>query len=286
MTIQTVAVVGGGLMGRQIALHTARYGYKVFITDTSEAVRSDIAAWAEKYIAERVAKGKMSEENGESLRTNFTVSDTLAAAVKDADLVIEAIIEDEEIKKGFFKQLCTLVREDTIIATNSSRMVSSLFVDSVTNPGRLVNMHYFNPALVMKLVEVVKGDHVSDETAEAAMEFVRSTEKIPVLVRKEIDGFVANRILSAISDEAYRLVDMGICSYEEVDLACENALNHPMGPFRISDYAGNDLVYMQKKREYEITGQKPLGYDTIEKMYQNNEWGIKTGKGFYDWPKK
>ena len=286
MTIQTVAVVGGGLMGRQIALHTARYGYKVFITDTSEKVRTDIAAWAEKYIAERVAKGKMSEENGAALRSSFTVADTLEAAVKDADLVIEAIIEDEEIKKGFFKQLCDLIREDTIIATNSSRMVSSLFTDSVTNPGRLLNLHYFNPALVMKLVEVVKGEHVSDETVEAAMTFVRSTEKIPVLVRKEIDGFVANRILGAISDEAYRLVEQGICSYEEVDLACENALNHPMGPFRIADYAGIDLVYMQQKRAYETTGQKPLGYDTIVEMYNRNDWGIKTGKGFYDWPKK
>jgi len=286
MTIKAVAVVGGGLMGRQIALHTARFGYNVSVTDTSEKVREDIAKWADDYISGRVAKGKMSEEEAASTLGNFHVSDTLEEAVKDSDLVIEAIIEDEEIKKSFFANLCTLVREDTIIATNSSRMVSSIFVDSVTNPGRLLNMHYFNPALVMKLVEVVKGDHVSDETVEAAMEFVKNTQKIPILVRKEIDGFVANRILGAISNEAYRLVEMGICSYEEVDLACENALNHPMGPFRIADYAGIDLVYMQQKRAYEISGQKPLGYDIIEEMYNRNDWGIKTGKGFYDWPKK
>ena len=286
MAIKTVAVIGGGLMGRQIGLHTARYGFDVYLTDTQESMRAEVPKWASDYVAGRIAKGKMSEEEAKENLAHFHVVDTLQEAVQNADLVIEAIIEDEGIKKEFFKELCKWVRDDTILATNSSRMVSSTFVDCVTHPERLVNLHYFNPALVMKLVEVVQGDHVSDETANAAMEFVRQTNKIPILVRKEIDGFVANRILTAITDEAFNLVNNGICTYQEVDLACENALNHPMGPFKVIDYSGVDLAFLLTKRVYEKTGVKKPEYDLLEEMYNNKQWGYKTGKGFYEWPKK
>ena len=181
MKIQKVCVIGGGLMGRQIALNTAIYPYEVTIFDANTAVLEDVAKWEDSYLAGRIAKGRMTEEQVAGIRSRFTICATLEEALKDVDLVIEAIIERKDIKSMVFKQIDALVRPDTIIATNSSRMVSSLFKDVVANPERLANLHYFNPALVMKLVEVVQGDHCSEETAQALYEFAANTGKTPLI---------------------------------------------------------------------------------------------------------
>ena len=283
MNIQKVCVIGGGLMGRQIALNTAIYPYEVTIFDANPAVLEDVKTWADNYLAGRIAKGRMSEEQVAGIRSRFTVCATLEEAVKDVDLVIEAIIEREDIKRSVFQQIDVLVRPDTIIATNSSRMCSSLFADSVSHPERLANLHYFNPALVMKLVEVVKGEHVSEETAKALYDFAASTGKTPILLQKEIEGFVVNRILQAINSEARWLVENGYCTYEEVDIACEGGLSHPMGPFKLNDLTGIDLTYDIMNRTYEKTGEKPNGYDLIKEFYDKGWYGKKTGRGFYEY---
>jgi len=283
MNIQKVCVIGGGLMGRQIALNTAIYPYDVTIFDANAAVLEDVKVWADNYLAGRIAKGRMSEEQVAGIRTRFTVCSTLEEAVKDVDLVIEAIVEREDIKRSVFQQIDALVRPDTIIATNSSRMCSSLFADSVSHPERLANLHYFNPALVMKLVEVVKGEHVSEETAKALYDFAANTGKTPILLQKEIEGFVVNRILQAINTEARWLVENGYCTYEEVDIACEGGLSHPMGPFKLNDLTGIDLAFDILSRTYEKTGEKPAGYDLIKEFYDKGWYGKKTGRGFYEY---
>ena len=286
MTIKNVCVIGGGLMGRQIALNSAIYPYNVTVTDTNGAVLEAVRTWSEEYLAGRVSKGRMTQEQVDCIKARFHVVDDLAEAVKDADLVIEAIVEREDIKRDLFTKLCTMVREDTILATNSSRMPSSLFADAVTNPSRLVNLHYFNPALVMKLTEVVKGAHVSEETAQAVYEFSKNTGKTPIMIQKEVEGFVVNRILNALNTEARWLVENGYCTYEEVDIACENGLSHPMGPFRLNDLTGIDLTYDIMTRTYQNTGTKPAGYDLIKEFYDKGYYGKKTGRGFYDYTKK
>ena len=225
----------------------------------------------------------MSEEQVAGIRSRFTICSTLEEAVKDADLVIEAIVERKDIKSMVFRQVDALVRPDTIIATNSSRMVSSMFKDEISHPERLANLHYFNPALVMKLVEVVKGEHCSAEAAQALYDFAASTGKTPILLKKEIDSFVANRILHAINDEARWLVEQGYCTPQEVDIACENGLNHPMGPFRLNDLTGIDLTRDILEREYKETGVKPKGYDLIKEYYDKGWYGKKTGRGFYEY---
>lgn len=286
MNIQKVCVIGGGLMGRQIALNTAIYPYEVTIFDANPAVLEDVAKWEDTYLAGRIAKGRMSEEQVAGIRSRFTICATLEEAVKDADLVIEAIVERKDIKSAVFKQVDALVRPDTIIATNSSRMVSSMFADDISHPERLANLHYFNPALVMKLVEVVQGEHCSVETAKALYDFAANTGKSPIWMKKEIDGFVANRILQAINAEARWLVEEGYCTPQEIDIACENGLNHPMGPFRLNDLTGIDLTHDILQRQYDETGKKPVGYDLINEYYSKGWYGKKTGRGFYEYEKK
>ena len=285
MEIRKVCVIGGGAMGRQIALNTAIYPFEVTVFDANPACLEDLAAWEKNYLAGRIAKGRMTEEQVAGIKARLTICDTLEAALKDVDLVIETIVEREDIKRSVLKQVSDLVRPDTLITTNSSRMVASLFKNDVANPSRLANLHYFNPALVMKLVEVVKGEHCSQETANTLMEFCKATGKTPILLNREVDGFVVNRILQAINDEARWLVQEGYCSYEDVDIACENGLSHPMGPFRLNDLTGIDVTLNVMDRRYEMFGEKPIGYDMIKSMVEEGRLGKKVGRGFYDYTK-
>ena len=283
MQIKKVCIIGGGLMGRQIALNTAIYPFEVTVFDANPAVLEDLAKWEDNYLAGRIAKGRMTEEQVAQIRSRFTICATLEEALKDVDLVIEAIIERKDIKSAVFQQVSALVREDTIIATNSSRMASSMFVSDVSNPKRLANLHYFNPALVMKLVEVVQGEHCSDETAQALYDFAVATGKEPIWIKKEVEGFIVNRMLQALKNEARWLVENGYCTPEEVDKACEKGLNHPMGPFRLEDFSGIDLTYNIMLRKIEETGEIPVGYELIKSYYDKGWYGKKTGRGFYEY---
>lgn len=286
MEIKTVAVIGGGLMGRQIALNTAIYPYEVYLVDNNPAVLDAVRQWEEEYLAGRIAKGRMTAEQVEGIKARFHVVDTMEEAMKNADLVIEAVVEREDVKHAVLKQAAELAPKGCIIGTNSSRLVSSKFKEDVPDASKLLNVHYFNPALVMKLVEVVRNDETSDETVEAVFEFSRNTGKKPILVNKEIDGFVVNRVLSAIYKESRWLVQEGYCSYEDLDTACENGLGHPMGPFRLNDLTGIDLTYDIMNRFYQESGEKPVGFDQVKEMYDKGWYGKKTGRGFYDYTKK
>ena len=276
-------VIGGGAMGRQIALNTAIHGYEVVVCESFPAARESLEAWKQEYLSGRIAKGRMTAEQVDATNARFRMTDDLAAACRDADIVIEAIIEDKQAKSDLLAQVSRLTRPDTVIATNSSFMVSSTFAGVVAHPERLANLHYFMPALVMKLVEVVKGEHTSQETVTKLMEFGRSTGKTPALVKKEEDGFIVNNILKVIKEEAYRLVNEGVCSLEDLDTAVELGLGHPMGPFKIDDMNGLDVRYNVLKRRYEETGVKSNGFDMIANLYEQGRLGKKAKHGFYDY---
>jgi 3-hydroxybutyryl-CoA dehydrogenase len=281
--LHRVAVIGGGQMGRQIAMNTAIYGYDVCVTDSIPKVLEDVEKWSDQYLKGRIEKGRMTEEKVEDVRRHFHIINGLVETVSDAGLVIEAIIEDKDKKSELFKQLNNLAEKDAVLVTNSSYIVSSSFAEFVDNPSRLANFHYFNPALVLKLVEVVQGAHTSNETIDFLMEFARRTGKTPIRVNKEIDGFVVNRIMRAMRDEAYSLVEKGICTPQEVDLGVELGLKHPMGPFRLNDLTGIDSTYYQNERRLKETGKMPPGYNIVKAKFEAHEWGRKTGKGFYEY---
>lgn len=281
--IKTVCVVGGGMMGRQIALNNAKYGFDVYVTDSNADVCTSATTWADEYLAGRIAKGRMTEEEVAGIKARFHVTTSLEEAAKNADLVIEAIFEDENAKHDIFRKLNAICRKDTLLTTNSSAMVSSIFVPDVENPGRLANLHYFNPALVMELVEVVKGEHTSEETAQELMEFCKASGKHGVLLRKEVEKFIVNRIITAIANEAYWLVENGYCSVEDVDIACKKGAGHKMGPFESKDLTGIDRNFLMMQAQYDKTGVKPVGYDLFKEKYDQGRFGRKTGHGFYDY---
>ena len=278
--LKNICVVGAGQMGKQIALKAALCGFQVFLTDSFPAAVETAKVWSVDYLSKRVAKGKLFQEDASSAQNCFHVVSTLEEAAKDADLVIEAIIEKRSAKEELFRSLDQLVRADTLLTTNSSNMVSSLFADCVQNPGRLANLHYFNPPLHMKLVEIVRGPHTSDETVSTLYQFVKDIGKIPVLVQKEIEGFVVNYISNRLTLSALELASMGVATPQDIDLALENGLNHPMGPFRLMDLTGIDLAYMVMT-DMENRGEHHPGYELVKAKYEAGEYGRKTGKGWY-----
>lgn len=284
--IKKICVVGAGNMGHQISLQAALCGYRVTCMDVSAEQLGKAKKFAETYLPGRVAKGKLTEEQAGQARANLEFVSDLQAGAAGADFVIEAATEKLDLKRKIFKELDEITPKHAILATNSSFLVSSLVADVTGRPDKVCNMHFFNPALVMKCVEVVKGPHTSEETAQLTMELARKLDKIPVLLHKEIYGFLVNRILAAISQEALYLLDTGVASAEDIDSAVVNALGHPMGPFRLNDLTGIDLSYHISMERYQSSGDpKDKPSPTIVEKYVKGEWGEKAGKGFYQYTK-
>ncbi|WP_042347212.1 3-hydroxyacyl-CoA dehydrogenase family protein [Bacillus massiliigorillae] len=281
--LKRIGVVGAGAMGSQIAMVTALSGYSVVLQDITPESLHKSKSFLHEQMAKRIQKGRFTEEEVESAFAKLMFTTELAE-LKNTDLVIEAIVENLEAKQALFNQLDQLVPKHTILATNSSTIVSSKLIESVSRPEKVCNIHFFNPALVMELVEVVKGPHTSDETAEISMAFVESIGKKGVLLKKEISGFIANRILGKLMDEAVFLYENGYASFEEIDVAVTKALGHPIGPFALMDLTGLDVNYavrMQRFKESGDENEKPSA--TVTDKVEKGELGRKTGKGFYDY---
>lgn len=282
--IKQVCVVGAGRMGREIALNAAVYGHRVMITDQIQDCLEQSRKWAEDYLSKSVEKGKLTSDEYVQTLANCVFTPSLEAAIGEADLVVECIIEDLDAKKALFRQMDALAPAQTILATNSSYLPSSRFAPCTRRPDKVVNLHYFNPAMRMVLVEIVRGEHVSEETVQKLIDFAKAIGKTAIIVNKEIEGFVVNRILKAVADEAFYLLDHGIASYKDIDLAAEKGLNYPLGPFRLMDLTGLDIAYQNRLRIYENTGQEEdRPSDELRRRFEQGEYGRKTGKGWYNY---
>lgn len=282
--IKNIAVIGAGNMGHQIALHCAIQGFNVKCTDLNTETLAKAEAFVGEYLAGRVAKGRLTQEQADTARANIEFVSDLETAVADADYVIEAILEVLEIKRALFKDLDQLAPPHAILASNSSMIVSSKIADATSRPDKVLNLHFFNPALVMKLVEVVQGPHVSDETLQLSMALCRALNKEPVHLKKEVEGFLLNRIFNVINREANWLLEMGVASVEDIDKACVFGAGHPMGPFRLNDLTGLDLSYTMLMEAFKASGDPAdLPTPTLVEHYSNGHFGEKTGKGWYDY---
>ena len=282
MKIKKVAVLGSGLMGNQIAIQVALYGYNVFCYDINPEMVAKAQAYAETWLAGRVEKGKMASEEAAAVQKRLTFTADINESAKGTDIVMEAVSDIVAVKKSALAAFDALTPKHCIYASNSSYIVSSRFADAVKDPSKVLNVHFFNPALVMKVVEIVRGPHVSAETFDIAFDFIKSIGKNPVKIEKEIYGFVVNRIFSALTREACYLYDMGIANIEDIDNAVKGALGHSMGPLETLDMTGIDLEYQVYMEKFRASGKKEdLPAACLVERFAKGEYGRKSKKGFY-----
>jgi 3-hydroxybutyryl-CoA dehydrogenase len=281
MDIKVVGVVGAGTMGTGIAQVAASMGYKVVLRDIKMEYVDASMIKMEKILSKLVEKGKITEEQKNETIGRIIKTDKLSD-FEDVDLVIEAVLEDMELKKSVFKELNEVCKKETIFATNTSSMSITEIAKDSGRPDRFCGIHFFNPVPVMKLVEVIYGMKTSSDTIEKALEFSLSLGKTPVEVKKDSPGFIVNRLLIPYMNEAARLLAEGVASVEDIDTAVKLGLNYPMGPFQMLDFGGVDLsvtISDYFKEEFNDLSYAPQMI--LKQMVRAGKTGMKAGEGFY-----
>ncbi|AGT31799.1 3-hydroxybutyryl-CoA dehydrogenase [Geobacillus genomosp. 3] len=281
--VTTIGVVGAGTMGSGIANLAALSGFSVMLVDLDEQALPKARSRMEAFMDKSVAKGKMTAEQKhealERVRTSTNLHD-----MKQADIVIEAVIENMKVKKEVFSQLDNIAPEHAILATNTSSMSITEIASATNRPSQVVGMHFFNPPQLMKLVEVVRGYKTSDETVERTKELARKLNKEPVEVKKDSPGFIVNRIMIPQFIEAIRLVEEGVASMEDIDKAVTLGLNYPMGPFTLQDFAGVDIgLHVMDYFYQEFKDDRFAAPLLLRQLVRAGRLGRKTGAGFYDY---
>ena len=283
--MKKIVVIGGGTMGLDIAQAFAKKGYDVVVRDINDAIIQASEARLNKGLDKLVSKGKLDEAGKKAITDKMTFTTDLNMAA-DADLVVEAAIENLDIKKSIFAELDKICKPETILASNTSSISITAIAAATQRADKFIGMHFFNPATVMKLVEVIRGAHTSDETCATIVELSKAIGKEPVEVN-EAPGFVVNKILIPMINEGIDLVYTGVASVEGVDTAMKLGANHPMGPLALGDLIGLDVCLAIMDTLYNETHDpKYRASLLLRKMVRAGKLGRKTGIGFYDYTKK
>jgi len=283
MDIKIIGIIGAGTMGGGIAQVAAQSGYEVVLKDVSEEyVRTGFAKIKER-LAKRVGEGKLENHEKDRILSNIKTTTSLEDC-KDADLIIEAVIEKEDIKKHIFKELDTICNDETIFASNTSSISITRLAEITKRPERFAGMHFMNPAYIMKLVEVVKGLATSEETVSVITAVAKKMGKIPVVVN-DFPGFVSNRVLMPMINDAIYCLQEGVASREGIDTIMKLGANHPMGPLELADFIGLDTCLAILEILHAELGEKYRPCPLLQKMVAGGKIGRKSGEGFYEYRK-
>jgi len=278
--MKKIFVIGAGTMGAGIVQAFAQKGYEVIVRDIKDEFVERGINGINKGLSKLVSKGKITEEDKESILSRISGTTDLALA-EDCDLVIEAAVENMEIKKSIFAELDGICKESTILASNTSSLSITEVASATKRPDKVIGMHFFNPAPVMKLVEIIRGMATSQETFDAVKEVSVAIGKEPVEVA-EAPGFVVNRILIPMINEASFILQEGIASVEDIDTSMRYGANHPMGPLELGDLIGLDVCLAIMDVLYNETGDsKYRASNLLRKYVRAGYLGRKTGRGFY-----
>lgn len=284
--VKNMSVIGAGIMGHGIAQTYALGGYQVSINDVNdtvlnkamESIRANLETFAES--------GFISPDEIDGTLSRITTTTDLAKAVRDADFVTEAVIEDIDVKRELFNQLGVLCPSRTILASNSSSLLISDFASGIKGQDKVVLTHWFNPPYIVPTVEIIKGHETSDETVDLVYALLKKVEKLPVRVLKEFPGYLVNRIQMALIREVWYLWEQGVASPEDIDLAVKGSLGFRLasiGPLLISDLGGMDTWYRVAKYLFPLISDSHDPPLAIKKMVEAGELGVKTGKGVFDY---
>ncbi|WP_090238094.1 3-hydroxyacyl-CoA dehydrogenase [Fictibacillus solisalsi] len=280
--MESIVVVGSGVMGRGIAYAAAAGGFHVQLVDVQEEALQKAQGEIETIFSKGVQRGKLTEEQAEDARQRLFYSSSLSDAVSSADLVIEAVPENLEIKKAVFTELDHAAPPHCYLATNTSTMSPTEIGSFTSRPDKVIAMHFFNPVHKMPLVEIVRGHETSDETAQAAKEAAEQMGKETVVVN-EFPGFVTSRISAMVGNEAFYMLQEGVGTPEEIDKAIKLGLNYPMGPFELGDLVGLDTRLNNLNYLHQTLGEKYRPCPLLVKYVKAGRLGRKTGRGVYDY---
>jgi len=286
MEIKRLGVLGAGTMGNGIALMAAQIGCDVVMRDIQDSFVERGIQNIDKFLTKSVEKGKIKADEKVAIVGRIKGT-TEMSDLKDVDFVIEAVIEDLDLKKQVFKELDALCRPDIVIASNTSSMSITEIAAATQRPEKICGMHFFNPAPIMRLVEIIRGYATSDGTVATATDLAKRMGKVTVEVKKDSAGFIVNRIMTPHFLEAIKIVEEGIASIEDVDIAVKNGLNYPMGPFELMDLTGIDIAYFVTEYLYQELNKesKWVSPNLLKTMIRAGKLGRKTGGGWYDYGK-
>ncbi|MFJ2779951.1 MULTISPECIES: 3-hydroxyacyl-CoA dehydrogenase family protein [unclassified Kitasatospora] len=279
-----IAVIGAGLMGAGIAQVSAQAGHPVVLRDvTEEALQRGLAGIRASY-DKFVAKGRLSAEDAEAALGRITTTTDLGA-VAEADIVVEAVFEQLDVKEGVFRELDKLAKDGAVLASNTSAIPITRIAAATRRPESVVGVHFFSPVPLMKLVELVRGYKTSDETLAAARAFAEGVGKDVVVVNRDVAGFVTTRLITALVVEAAKLYESGVATAEDIDTACRLGFGHPMGPLETADLTGVDILLHAARNIYaETQDEKFAPPEIMARMVTAGDLGRKSGRGFYPHP--